>query len=364
MNILVINTAAEYAGSLSILQEFYKEVKQLNDQNTWIFCVSKLVYLKSNDGDVFEYSWTKKSWIHRLYFDYFVVRKLVKKLNIDLVFSMQNVTFPGVKIKQIVYFHQSIQFSPYKYSFLKPKELNFWVRQNVISFYMRKSLRKANSIIVQSDWFQARVNDWLSPIKIPIHIVKPIINDFIKFDYDLESAKNTFFYPAGGGHHKNHDIIIDACLKLKSYNINDYKVIFTLDGSENQYVKKIYKRVSEHGLPIVFIGNISKENVFRYYSMSTVLFPSVIETFGLPLLEAKLAKSIVFASNLPFSHEILDGYENSRFFNMSSHDSLFELMRDSIYGNISYRTDKQEDIEVKTFLHKTILELTSSNQYE
>lgn len=360
----MINTAAEYGGSLSILQEFYKEVKSQNSQNSWFFCISNLKHLIVNDDNILDFSWTKKSWLHRIYFDNFVVKKLVKRLKIDLIFSMQNVTFPGVKVKQIVYLHNSIQFSPYKYSFFKPGELNFWFRQNIIAFYMRKTLRKADAIILQSNWLQAKVEDWLSPSKIKICIVKPFIHDFEMRDYNLESAINTFFYPADGGHHKNHDIIINACLKLKELNIHDYRVIFTLHGYENYNVKKIYERVNKNKLPISFIGNVSKKEVFRHYSISTLLFPSVIETFGLPLLEAKLAKSIIFASDLPFSHEILDLYENSSFFNPNNFHSLAELMMDNINGKFLYKKNVSVNNEVNNLLYRVILNLALGDKYE
>jgi len=364
VNILVINTAAEYAGSLSILQDFYKEVKKLEKNINWFFCVSNVEYIDQFSANILDFSWTKKSWFHRFFFDYFIVRKLVKKLKIDALFSMQNVTFPGVRVRQIVYFHQSIQFSPYRYRLFKKEEMNFWVRQNIISRYMKKSLNNSFAIIVQSSWFKDRVENWLYPKKIQIRIIKPVIHNYNAREYDLNSARNNFFYPAGGGHHKNHDLIIDACIELKLANINNYAVFFTLNGNENAYVKKIALKVKKHNLPIFFIGNLSKDEVFKYYSICTLLFPSTIETFGLPLLEGIIAKSIIFSSDLPFAHEILDEYNNVSYFDPFDSKFLCNLMRMNIDNTITYNYISNFKIVADSLLTKAVIELASGVQHE
>ena len=47
--------------------------------------------------------------------------------------------------------------------------------------------------------------------------------------------------------------------------------------------------------PISLIGHLDKRTLFKKYIEEIVLFPSYIETFGLPLLEAKKMKSNIFA---------------------------------------------------------------------
>ena len=48
------------------------------------------------------------------------------------------------------------------------------------------------------------------------------------------------------------------------------------------------------------------------------MFPSIVETFGLPLLEAKLSKTKIFCMETDFSREILTGYESALFFKNSN----------------------------------------------
>ena len=50
-----------------------------------------------------------------------------------------------------------------------------------------------------------------------------------------------------------------------------------------------------------------------YRQCDALVFPSYIETFGLPLLEAALVGMPIIAADLPYAHEVLDGYEGVKF---------------------------------------------------
>ena len=88
--------------------------------------------------------------------------------------------------------------------------------------------------------------------------------------------------------------------------------------------------VLDEDLPIEFIGSIDIEAVYEYYSKSILIFPSYIETFGLPMLEAKMHKSPILASDCAFSHEILDGYSDVKFFDPYDCIELTELLINAI----------------------------------
>ena len=52
---------------------------------------------------------------------------------------------------------------------------------------------------------------------------------------------------------------------------------------------------------IINCGYINRNEVFENMKTKVLIFPSYIETVGLPLLEAKLIGTIILASNTPFS---------------------------------------------------------------
>lgn len=158
-----------------------------------------------------------------------------------------------------------------------------------------------------------------------------------KIDIDVkevfqETKENlsTFFYPASGFVFKNHKVIVDACLKLKANNITDYKVIFTLKGDESKHIFELYDIAKKNQLPIVFAGSLTKEEVFRLYSKSTLIYPSYIETVGLPLIEAVYHKTPIISSNSEYSHEILLDYDKVVYFECFNNEKLSKLMIEKI----------------------------------
>lgn len=62
------------------------------------------------------------------------------------------------------------------------------------------------------------------------------------------------------------------------------------------------------------------------YCMSALIFPSYIETVGLPLVEAMSVGAVILAADCEYAHEVLDGYENAFFFDPFKPAKLVELM--------------------------------------
>ena len=129
LRIMVVDVAAESGGALTILSDFYHEYKD-EKSNEYIFVVSRPILEETNNIRVLRYPWIKKSWLHRIYFDYLIAPTLVRKFNVDEVLSLQNVIVPNVKVRQLLYMHQPLPFIPKQFSLLA--EPLFWVYQNII----------------------------------------------------------------------------------------------------------------------------------------------------------------------------------------------------------------------------------------
>ena len=342
MNIMVFDVPASSGGALSILKDFYNEVKTNVDKNTNLFFVISAPELTETDNiKVIRFPWIKKSWIHRLYFDFAVAPNLIKKYNIDKVLSFQNTIIPRVAVPQILYVHQSLPFVEYRFTF-KENRL-YWTYQNIIGKLIKKSIKKAEKVIVQTEWMKKACIEQTGKDSNKIKVILPKNNFDVKKYFEAnETSMKTFFFPAGAQSFKNHRIVIDVCKKLKEQGINDYKVIFTLNGDENNCISTLHDETKRLDLPIEFIGNISREDVFELYTKSILLFPSYIETFGLPMLEARLYKTIILASNCPFSREVLEGYENAYFFDPFNANELKILMEKLIIHEMGYKKPHED----------------------
>ena len=326
MNIMVFNVPAETVGALSILNEFYDEIRNYEDKSiNWTFVLSKPDLKETGNISVLRFPWIKKSWVHRMYFDTFLAPKLISKYKIDKVISYQNILVPNVNVNQTLYVHNCLPFIDYKFTLKENPRL--WIYQNIMSRKIIKSIRKADEVIVQTNWMKKAILDKVNIKSEKIVVVPPKINLDIKHYFKPDGKSFlTFFYPASEFVYKNHKIIVEVCKKLKNEGFTNFQVVFTLNGDENNNIKALYKDIKEHQLPIEFVGNLEREEVFEYYTRSVLLFPSYVETFGLPLLEAKMYRGIIIASNCPFSHEILDGYKNVYFFEPFNVNELFDIL--------------------------------------
>ena len=324
MKIVVYNVAAEHSGALTILKQYY-DLAVKDKENKWTFVISTPTLPETDNVKVLRYPWVKKSWFHRLYFDRFVAPKIAQQLQADEVLSLQNLVVRGIKVKQTLYLHQPLPFVEKRYRITE--DLKLWVYQNIMSRMIFNSVRKASCIIVQTQWMKdACVRDIkVDPDKFKV--IPPVIKIDIKKSYQQENDNvMLFFYPASATPYKNHTIIVEAAKQLKQKGIDNYRVVLTLQGNENRNVQKMAHEVQEQNLPIEFIGKITMDEVYNYYSQSILIFPSYIETFGLPMLEAKMHSSPILASNCAFSHEILDGYDRAKFFDPFKVEELVSEM--------------------------------------
>ena len=347
MNIAVFDVPAESGGALSVLSEFHNEVLcHENKMIQWFFILSTPNLESADNVKILNFPWIKKSWLHRLYFDYFVAPRLVKKIKVDKIFSLQNVVVPRTKIEQIIYMHQSLPFVDYNFTWKESKIS--WIYQNVISKKIYSSIKLSQKAIVQANWIKKACIEETGVSEEKLIVVQPQVKMDVKNEdkfSETEESFSTFFYPASFVFYKNHGIVLEVAKLLKDSGITRYKVIFTLDPNKCSETMKMYYRAKDSNLPIEFIGNITRSEVCKYYQKSILLFPSYVETFGLPILEAKLHESPIIVADCSFAHEILEGYPNVYYFDPFNAIDLYEKMK-FLISNRKYYTVEQHQIEL------------------
>ena len=89
--ILIYDVHASESGALAILDDLYIQIKDYPDKSIkWVFAVSTPYYQNTDTITVLRYSWVKKNWGYRLFFDNITTRKILRKYCPDKVFSLQN----------------------------------------------------------------------------------------------------------------------------------------------------------------------------------------------------------------------------------------------------------------------------------
>lgn len=313
--ILIYDVHASESGALSILNDLYVQICNYQDKSIkWIFAVSIPEYKKTTNIKVLRFPWVKKSWLNRLYFNNVTTRKILSKYKPDKVFSLQNHGISFYKKPQYVYLHLGIILTDHKFN-IKSDGKRLWFYQNVLSKIIFSSLRKVDKTIVQTQWMKDSLVKKARVSADKIIIDKPYIpiNTVFVFENKAENRRR-FFYPATAFTYKNHMTMLKAIKHAVENGLNNYELFLTIKGNENSYASSLVRYVNDHGLNVNFNGPISREEVFKYYASSVLLFPSYVESFGLPLLEAKMTGTPIIAADCPFSREILDKYNNADLF--------------------------------------------------
>ena len=326
MNILVYDVAAENGGATSILKYFYQQHKQ-DRENHYVYMLSTFQLDATENITVINVPHVKKGWGNRLLFDWFGVKKYLRQYKIDEVLSLQNIGIPGFRGRQTVYVHNALPFSEYRYSINESRLM--WIYQNVIGKMMLSSIKSADQVIVQTQWMKDAIIRKIPKAKDKIQMQFPKV-DIPRGVAFTRKEKCVFFYPANSAPFKNHRLILQACQILKAAGITDYTVEFTLTGNETPAISTLKEKAQMEMLPIQWLGVLSRQQVFEKYQSSVLVFPSYIETIGLPVFEAKSVGAPLLLADCVYAKEVADGYADAHFFPHDNAVALEELMAQQI----------------------------------
>jgi len=311
-------------GPLTIYKECLGYVQKRLLENYEIVALvhdKKLFSEFSQDINFIEFKSSKKSYLKRCYYEYIYFKKLSKKIKPYLWFSLHDTTPNVIAEKKVVYCHNPIIF----FKMTKGQILKEWkmfLLTKLYKYVYKINIKKNNYIVVQQNWIRKEFKKIFDVNNIIV--ASPNVNlENFKISKTLEEVEeNSFIFASFPRVFKNFEIICKAAEILENKNIKNFKVYLTIDGSENIYSKEITEKYNKLEC-VKFIGLQSRENLMRYYNKTeTVIFPSKIETWGLPITEAKEFKKKLILANLPYAHETLGNYEDVFFFNPDSAEEL------------------------------------------
>ena len=313
MRILVYDVAADSGGAATVLQSFYEEFLQ-DTENEYLFVLSVYELPETDHIRVLNFPWVKKSPLHRMYFDHFAAHRLVKRYHADKVLSLQNIELPHAGVPQIVYEHNALPFSEYRF---KPWEaLRPWMTQQILGRMMKGSIRRAEKVLVQTNWMKQEIVRQCGIPADKVEVKFPPVEMLKTGPYRLDENCPVFFYPANASAYKNHRTFLEACKLLQKEGYQNYEVIWTVTGDENDGIRGIRREAEKLGLPIRFRGSMPRQELFDLYARSVLVFPSYIETIGLPLLEARSVGAWIVAADCLYARDCVGDYERAEFFSV------------------------------------------------
>ncbi len=302
MKIAVVDVAAENSGALSVLYDFYNYVKNYDNSNRYYFFTSVIRLEETENITCINNEKIKKSWFHRYCWEYRVFPKYVKQEKFDVLFSLQNNAMPIKKIKQVVYFHNSLHLlDKNKFKLQDPNDRKFWIYTRIVTPIVLKSLRRADCLICQTMCTRDKLKEYTAGKVLAIYP-----------DATVEIKNNRgkikgFLYPAGPLSYKHMEYIVDAEKRLKVEE--RHEILFTFKGDENEYATRVFNEAK--GLDkIRFIGWQNRDDILNLYNEYGLVFTSTIESFPIPFIEAMAYGVPIVAADEEFSREILKNYKN------------------------------------------------------
>jgi len=113
-----------------------------------------------------------------------------------------------------------------------------------------------------------------------------------------------FIYVADGAAHKNHRRLIEAWIHLAEQGVHP-SLALTLSPRDHLLREWIDDRTKQHGLRVHHLGSLPHAQVLAHYRRAKALiFPSLGESFGLPLLEAQARDCPILASERDFVRDV------------------------------------------------------------
>ncbi|MBU4347887.1 glycosyltransferase family 4 protein [Patescibacteria group bacterium] len=213
--------------------------------------------------------------------------------------------------------------------------------QNIINFLeiiMEKEILKKsdkiiavshltkNHLILKNSKLESKIN--LIEEGVDINLFKPTKNE-IRNKYKIKDKDSLIFFPGGArAKRKGSEVLFKALDKLK--DDCDFKCIISGESREIGWREEFNELIKKHDLlgNIILVGELDYKDLPKYYSGSDiVVFPSLFEGFGIPILESMACKKPIIASKTGEAPNIINNGKNGFLFNVGDSKDLFNKLK-------------------------------------
>lgn len=306
----ILNTVLQQFSESNISNEF-QIIALVNNKDTFNY----------KNIECIEFPKSKKSWFYRIYYEYFYFKKLSKKIKPDIWLSLHDTSPNVIAKKRFVYLHH-----PNTLRKVGLKDWYFDYKVGIFSllydFLFKINIKQNHTVFVQQHWikeiFEKRFK--ISNIKVAI---PEFTEEITQEKIDLDQTKTHFFYPSFPKSFKNIEFIFEAINLLDASIIEKSEFHITgLQNNPDKYARSIYNKYKNFK-NVKYLNLLDRNTILKYYnSIDCLIFPSKMETWGLPITEAKAYKKQMLLANLPYAKETCGNYENVSFFNLENPSEL------------------------------------------
>lgn len=184
----------------------------------------------------------------------------------------------------------------------------------------------SNRYLVQTPSMAAAVQRCLGhDVEVSVLPFVSLTDLFTPRETSAPIRKFDFVYVASGDAHKNHSNLLEAWRLLADEGFKPSLALTVNPTAFPVLARNISEYAREYGLDIVNFGQVPTIDIASLYqSSSALIFPSQVESFGLPLIEATQLGLPVLASELDYVRDVIQPAET---FDPSSPVSIARAVR-------------------------------------
>lgn len=291
-----------------------------------------------------------ESWAKRLWCEYVEMHRISKQIgDIDLWLSLHDTTPRVIARRQAVYCQTSFPFYRWKWSDLR-FDYKIPLFAMLTQYAYRINIRRNRYLIVQQEWLRKGFSEMFHLPEERFLVSPPLRADVEQVEPSASAGQPyTFLYAATPDCHKNFETLCEAARLLEEKK-HSFRVVLTIKGDENKYAQWLHTQYAAVK-SIDFAGYMSRETLFQCYADSQCLvFPSQIETWGLPISEFMAYNKPMLLADLPYAHETSAGSTQTAFFSPRDAKELAEEMETLLARNTAFLQNIPENPQKNTHL--------------
>lgn len=235
-----------------------------------------------------------------------VLPRLLKRYQIDAILNFGDVIIP-TDVPQVYNFDWAFAVYPDHLSWQRlgrAEKLLYRVKLHYFEAY----LSRANIIMAQTEAMKARLEARYRLTNVVLVPSAAAVDGEAGSgaQFDLPDVPVKLVYPANYYPHKNIDILEPVASLLKARK-SGVLIVTTLAPDEHDGARALLDRVAEKGLDDVLlnVGRVAPADIPSLYEASDgLLMPTLLETFGLPYVEAMHHGKPILTSDMDFAHAV------------------------------------------------------------
>ena len=333
MKILFDSVYIHNGGGKEILDLIFNYVNKHNLENYFLFLLDSRYTVPFHSNKKIDFVKISSSEKGRKKF-------YIKNKKFKSYFCLGNVP-PPIHIDNPcgIYFHNDLFLNPFESNIGVTTSIKNWIKKT----YIINKMNKGYDWCVQTELMKKKLNNIYGIKNNKIHVY-PIFDSTKNIS---TKTNNSFIYVCNLSKHKNHKRLMNAF--IKAANKIHGKLHLKLTLSDNDFKKSEYNRTKiPNNLLIQNIGIVSKEKLSDLYLESKFLiFPSLNESLGLPLIEAVNRGCFIIASDKEYVKEVVSP---SNVFNPYSTDSISEAIVNSLSNNSLKKSELIIENKIDTFV--------------